>query len=146
MKKRSNNLYIISLAITFILSLTAIAVGLILMNSNNFELWRNRAGEPYLIKLILFTFMLPAITSLIGITLGIISILKRNITLIYTSSLINSIFDIYWVLVILVILCEIINLSFVSVPSFIVNALILTTLLSINFIGLIKQKKLITNK
>lgn len=146
MKKRSNNLYIISLAITFILSLTAIAVGLILMNSNNFELWRNRAGEPYLIKLILFTFMLPAITSLIGITLGIISILKRNITLIYTSSLINSIFDIYWVLVILVILCEIINLNFVSVPSFIVNVLILTTLLSINFIGLIKQKKLIANK
>lgn len=145
MKKRSNSLYIISLTITLILSLIAITVAIILVNSNNFELWRTRAGESYIIKFVLFTFILPVITSLTGIAPGTISIFKQNITLTYIASFIISIFDIYWVLVIFVILCEIVNTNFVSIPSFIVNVIILTTLLSINFIGLIKQRKLIKN-
>ena len=106
-------------------------------------LWRTRAGEK--LNILMFMLMwLPSLISLFGLLTGIISNINKNKLFLYLSLFINSIYDIYWVLVLFVILCTLFNISFVSITSFIISVTILTTfLLSLNYIGLLEQKKFI---
>ena len=139
---KKNKVYLTSLIVTLILTITGLIIGFILISSNDFMLWRTRAGE----KLNILMFMLiwlPSLISLFGLLTGIISIKNKNKLFLYLSLFINSIYDIYWVLVLFVILCTLFNISFVSITSFIISVILLTVLLSLNCIGLLEQKKFI---
>lgn len=101
---KKNKVYLTSLIVTLILTITGLIIGFILISSNDFMLWRTRAGE----KLNILMFMLiwlPSLISLSGLIIGIISIKSKNKLLLYLSLFINSIYDIYWVLVLFNILC-----------------------------------------
>lgn len=139
---KKNKVYLTSLIVTLILTITGLIIGFILISSNDFMLWRTRAGE----KLNILMFMLiwlPSLISLFGLLTGIISIKNKNKLFLYLSLFINSIYDIYWVLVLFVILCTLFNISFVSITSFIISVILLTVLLSLNYIAFLEQKKFI---
>ncbi len=139
---KKNKFYLTSLIVTSILTIIGLIIGFILISSNDFMLWRTRVGEKLNISMFMLIW-LPSLISLSGLIIGIISIKSKNKLLLYLSLLINSIYDIYWILVLYPTLCCLLNI-FVLPKSHTISVTILTTFLfSLNYIGLLEQKKFI---